>query len=106
MCGVATKERPHRTAMKTRCRGNWRCNEKVQTQVAWTCGTQGRRRLDKGLFKVGGGEERLLLSTEEDLAEKCRHATPRNLLSGRLRLHEWRIIERLIKVKRAEYGTI
>ena len=37
------------------CRSIWRCDGKMQTAVAWTCGKKGRCRLCEGMCKVGGG---------------------------------------------------
>ena len=38
MCNDSMREREHITAKK--CGRNCGCNEKVQTEVAWTCGKQ------------------------------------------------------------------
>ena len=64
--------------MKTpRCRSNRGCDERMQTEVAWTCGKKRRCRLCERMYSVGGGEEGACRLSEGD---------PRNTLSADMRL--------------------
>ena len=70
-----------------RHRGNWGCDEKVQTEMALKRRMQVQCWLGQNKCQVGGGEDCSCLQVEEDLAEHCicRHASAESWPSGRRR---------------------
>ena len=95
--------------MMPRCRGNWGCDEKRQTEVAWTCRKKGRCRLCDGMYST--------LLVKAKAPDGRPKKTWQNTLSGDMYLllkvyprdvhnqNKWRAIGRH-KATSAESGTL